>query len=118
MNNIVIDIFLFLALPVFMGSVCIFIVNPKGDNRNSGAGYRTKRSMESPENWNLANRTFGYCSIAILIPEIIALLLEHKYLIPRNLLQAELAFYINILILFAGVAAGIVVTEFRLRKKK
>ncbi len=118
MDNVIINVWLFIAIPLLMSIVCISLANSKGDNRNSGAGYRTKRSMQSPENWNFANRTFGYYSIGILIMEIAALVLEHKVLIPKKIIRTEEIFYINILLLIAGTAIGIIIIELRLRMKK
>ncbi|SHO45093.1 SdpI family protein [Anaerocolumna xylanovorans] len=117
MDNIIINVWLFIFIPIFIGVVCISLVNPKGDNRNSGAGYRTKRSMQSPENWNIAHKTFGCYSLVILVLEIAALLIERKFLIPQKIIQSEQAFYINIALLFVSTSIGIIITEFRLRKK-
>lgn len=117
MDNIVINIWLFIGMPLFMGTACIFMDNPKGDGRNNGAGYRTKRSRQSPENWNTANRTFGYCAYGITLIDIIVLIIERKILIPQKLLQGEQIFFINLGIMFAGIFIGIIITEIRLRKK-
>lgn len=118
LDNIIIEVFLFLFIPLFMAIICIFSVSTKGDGRNTGGGYRTKRSMLSAKNWNLANKIFGCYSLGIFILEGITLLIEYKLLIPSKILLSGQIFYINIALLFGSSFVGIVVTEVRLKHKK
>lgn len=118
MDNIILNVWLFILIPLLMGGACISMADSKKDNRNKGAGYRTKGSLQSQENWNIANRTFGYCSFGIIIVDILAILLEYKVFIPKEILPRSQVFFLNLFVMFAGIFLCVVITEVRLRRKK
>ncbi len=113
--DLFINILVFVGMSLFMGVVCINMPNSKGDNRNSGAGYRTKRSMISIECWNIGNRLFGYCSIFIAVVEGIAIYVENKILVKQNIILSVNVIFINLFILLIGVLVGYIITENRIK---
>lgn len=114
---IFLNIFIFIAVPILITLVCLSMDNSKTDNRNNSAGYRTKRSLYSQENWNIANRTFGYCSVGITLVDILSIILIYKVLIPRDIINGkEETLFINLIVFILGVTAAIIITEVQLRK--
>lgn len=113
--DLFINILVFVGMSLFMGVVCINMQNSKGDNRNTGVGYRTKRSMKSIKCWNIGNKIFGYCTIPIAIVEAIAIYVEDKILIKQNIIISENAIFINLFILLIGVFTGYIITENKMK---
>lgn len=101
--NLLINIIIFIGISLLMSIVCISMADDKGDGRNTGSGYRTKRSMKSIECWNVGNRMFGYCTIPISIIEGIAIFIEDKILIPKNIIVNKHIIVINITNLLIGL---------------
>jgi amino acid permease len=116
---IFLNIWIFIALPLLMSLVCISMDSSISDNRNKSAGYRTKISMKSQNNWNVANRTFGYCSLVIAFLNVVAVILTYKVLIPNKLIDNGVqSLYINIPVFVLGFAGSIIYTELKLKNKK
>ncbi|WOO37311.1 SdpI family protein [Anaerocolumna sp. AGMB13020] len=114
---IFLSIWIFIALPLLMAFVCISMNSSIRDNRNKSAGYRTKASLKSQSNWNMANTTFGYCSFLIALLEIITLILTYKVLIPRNLIDSGVqSLYINSFVFILSISGSIIFTELKLKK--
>lgn len=113
--DILLNIFIFIGVSLLMSVVCINMVNQKGDGRNTGAGYRTKRAMKSIKSWNVANRTFGYCTLPIPILEGIAIFLEDKVLVPHKIIQSELVLIINMILFLFGIVICYSITEKRIK---
>lgn len=116
---IFLSIWIFIALPLLMAFVCISMNSSIRDNRNKSAGYRTKASIKSQNNWNMANRTFGYCSFIIAFLNIITLILTYKVLIPINLIDYGVqSLYINLFVFVLGFLGSIIFTELKLKRHK
>lgn len=116
---IFLNIWIFIALPLLMALVCIYMNSSIRDNRNKSAGYRTKASMKSRNNWNMANRTFGYCSLIVTFLNLVAVILTYKVLIPKKLIDSGIqSFYINLIVFILGVSGSIIFTELQLKKHK
>lgn len=116
---IFLSIWIFIALPLLMAFVCISMNSSIRDNRNKSAGYRTKASIKSQNNWNMANRTFGYCSFIIAFLNIITLILTYKVLIPINLIDYGVqSLYINLFVFVLGFSGSIIFTELKLKRYK
>lgn len=113
--DLLINILVFIGLSLFMGLICINMPNSKADNRNTGAGYRTKGSMKSIDAWNQGNKIFGYCTIPIAIIEAIAIYVEDKMLIKHNIVSSENAIFINLVILIIGIIVGYIITENKIK---
>ncbi len=115
LGNLVINIIGFVGMSLFMSVICINMTSSKGDNRNTGAGYRTKRSMKSLECWNLGNKTFGYCVIPIAVVESIVIYIEDKVLVRQNIILSKHAIIINLIIFIIGILIGYLITENKIK---
>jgi hypothetical protein len=113
--DLLLNIMIFVGMSLLMGAVCINMPNTKDDNRNTGAGYRTKRSMKSIECWNVGNKIFGYCAVAIAIMEGLAIYLEDIILIRQKLILSGQVIFINLFILILGIFIGYLITENKLK---
>lgn len=113
--DLFINIFVFIGMSLFMSGICISMSNSKGDNRNTGVGYRTKRSMGSLECWNKGNKIFGFCTIPIAIVECMAIYVENKILVRQNIILSENAIFINLFIFLIGVFTGYIITENKIK---
>lgn len=115
LGNLVINIIGFVGMSLFMSVICINMTSSKGDNRNTGAGYRTKRSMKSLECWNVGNKTFGYCVIPIAVVESIVIYIENKVLVRQNIILSKHAIIINLSIFIIGILIGYLITENKIK---
>ena len=102
-------------ISLLMGVICINMANSKGDNRNTGAGYRTKRSMKSIECWNVGNKTFGYCILPLAIVASIAIYVEDRLLIPRKIILSDNTIFLNLFIFLIWIIACYIITENKLK---
>ncbi|MDF2803742.1 MAG: SdpI/YfhL protein family [Anaerocolumna sp.] len=116
MAELVINLWVFIGMMLLMSVACINMVNVKGDGRNSGAGYRTKRSNSSKEAWNLGNKTFGYCSLSIPILEGILIYIEYKLLIPKGIIQSKEIIIPNLIVMVIAIVICCLITESKLKK--
>lgn len=115
LGNLVINIIVFVGMSLFMSAICINMSSSKGDNRNTGAGYRTKRSMKSIECWNVGNKTFGYCAIPIAAVESISIYIEDKVLVRQNIVLSKHIIIINLIIFIFGIFIGYLITEKKIK---
>lgn len=115
LGNMVINMIGFVGMSLFMSVICINMTSSKGDNRNSGAGYRTKRSMKSIECWNVGNKTFGYCAIPIAVVESIVICIEDKVLVRQNMILSKHTIIINLIIFLFGIFIGYLITENKIK---
>lgn len=116
MVELIINLWIFVGMMLLMSVVSINMVNTKGDGRNSGAGYRTKRSNSSKEAWNLGNKTFGYYSLGIPVIEGIIIYLEYKFLIPKEIIQSTEIIFPNLIVMVIAIAVCYLITENKLKK--
>ena len=80
-------------------------------NRNYIFGYRTKRSMASPENWKYANKVMGLAMIAINVALLVPICLLIVFV------DNTLAIVGSVLALLTiGLLTVIAITEYKLKK--
>lgn len=117
MASFALNIIIFIGMMLLMSIACINMTDRNEDRRNKAAGYRTRRSMQSKEAWNIGNKTFGYSSLMIPITELVIIILEYKVLIPFNYLKSEYTtIIINLLVMSVSIFICYLITEHKLKK--